>query len=83
MGVEDKAVPLNDSLEQCHLTGISYIHILTHSAHMGMIEESSLCNSFTWIDSLNKFPFNLKKLPYREAAAANIICLCFFCLIGP
>ncbi len=44
MGVEDKAVPLKDSLEQCHLTGISYIHILTHTAHMGMIEESSLCN---------------------------------------
>lgn len=44
MGVEDKAVPLKDSLEQCHVTGISYIHILTHSAHMGMIEESSLCN---------------------------------------
>lgn len=43
MGVEDKAVPIKDSLEQCHLTGISYIHILTHSAHMGMIEESSLC----------------------------------------
>lgn len=46
MGVEDKAVPLKDSLEQCHLTRISYIHILTHSAHMGMIEESSLCNIY-------------------------------------
>jgi pimeloyl-ACP methyl ester carboxylesterase len=45
MGEEDKAVPLKDGLEQCHLPGISYIHILTHSAHMGMIEESSLCNT--------------------------------------
>ena len=45
MGEEDKAVPIKDSLEQCHLPGISYIHILTHSAHMGMIEESNLCNA--------------------------------------
>jgi pimeloyl-ACP methyl ester carboxylesterase len=44
MGEEDKAVPLKDGLEQCHLPWISYIHILTHSAHMGMIEESNLCN---------------------------------------
>ena len=46
MGKEDKAVPLKDALEQCHLPQISYIHILTHSAHMGMIENTSLCNSF-------------------------------------
>ncbi len=46
MGEEDKAVPIKDSLEQCHLPRISYIHILTHAAHMGMIENSFLCNSF-------------------------------------
>jgi pimeloyl-ACP methyl ester carboxylesterase len=46
MGEEDKAVPLRDALEQCHLPQISYIHILTHTAHMGMIENTSLCNSF-------------------------------------
>jgi pimeloyl-ACP methyl ester carboxylesterase len=46
MGEEDKAVTLNDALEQCHLPQISYIHILTHTAHMGMIENTSLCNSF-------------------------------------
>ncbi|HET7000251.1 MAG TPA: alpha/beta hydrolase [Puia sp.] len=46
IGEEDKAVPMKDSLEQCHLPRISYIHILTHTAHMGMIENSSLCNSF-------------------------------------
>ncbi len=46
MGEEDKAVPLKDSLEQCHLPQISYIHILTSAAHMGMIENTSLCNSF-------------------------------------
>jgi pimeloyl-ACP methyl ester carboxylesterase len=45
MGEEDKAVPIKDSLEQCHLPRISYIHILTRTAHMGMIENSSLCNS--------------------------------------
>jgi pimeloyl-ACP methyl ester carboxylesterase len=45
MGEQDKAVPLVDALEQCHLPGISYIHILTHTAHMGMIENTSLCNS--------------------------------------
>jgi pimeloyl-ACP methyl ester carboxylesterase len=44
MGEEDKAVPIRDGLQQCHLPRISYIHILTHSAHMGMIEESNLCN---------------------------------------
>ncbi len=46
MGEEDKAVPIKDSLEQCHLPRISYIHVLTHTAHMGMIENTSLCNSF-------------------------------------
>lgn len=45
MGESDKAVPFKDVLEQCHIPQISYIHILTHSAHMGMIEETSLCNS--------------------------------------
>jgi pimeloyl-ACP methyl ester carboxylesterase len=46
MGKEDKAVPLKDALEQCHLPQIAYIHILTQTAHMGMIENTSLCNSF-------------------------------------
>jgi pimeloyl-ACP methyl ester carboxylesterase len=45
MGEGDKSVPFKDVLEQCHIPQISYIHILTHSAHMGMIEETSLCNS--------------------------------------
>jgi pimeloyl-ACP methyl ester carboxylesterase len=55
MGEEDKAVPLKDALEQCHLPQISYIHILTHTAHMGMIENTSLCNSI--VDRfLEEFP---------------------------
>ena len=45
MGEEDKAVPLKDALEQCHLPRISYIHILTHTAHMGMIESTIQCRT--------------------------------------
>jgi len=45
MGEEDKAVPLKDGLEQCHLPPISYIHILTHTAHMGMIESTNQCQT--------------------------------------
>ncbi|MDP9041035.1 MAG: alpha/beta hydrolase, partial [Bacteroidota bacterium] len=56
MGEEDKAVPIKDALEQCHLPRISYIHILTHTAHMGMIENTSLCSSF--VDRfLSEIPF--------------------------
>ena len=56
MGAEDKAVPIKDSLEQCHIPRISYIHVLTHTAHMGMIENTSLCNSL--IDRfLEQIPF--------------------------
>jgi pimeloyl-ACP methyl ester carboxylesterase len=46
MGEEDPAAPLKDVLEQCHLPRISYIHILAETAHMGMLENTNLCNSF-------------------------------------
>lgn len=39
MGLHDKAVPFEHSLQQAHLPAISYINILKHSAHMGMLEE--------------------------------------------
>lgn len=39
IGKYDKAVPYADSLQQCHLPLISHIHILEHTAHMGMWEE--------------------------------------------
>lgn len=39
MGQHDKAVPFEHSLQQSHLPAISHIHILRHSAHMGMLEE--------------------------------------------
>lgn len=44
MGQYDNAVPLEDSLKQCHLPQKSYIHILDQSGHMGMLEEPDRCN---------------------------------------
>lgn len=44
MGKYDTAVPLEQGLQQCHLPGFSYIHILEHSGHMGMWEEPDLSN---------------------------------------
>jgi len=43
MGEYDKAVPLEQSLRECHLPGISYIYVCTHSAHLGMLEEPEFC----------------------------------------
>jgi pimeloyl-ACP methyl ester carboxylesterase len=44
IGEQDNAVPLQDSLRQCHLPEKSYIHILHHSGHMGMLEEAYISN---------------------------------------
>lgn len=44
MGKYDTAVPLEDALQQCHLPGKSYIHILHESGHMGMLEETGKSN---------------------------------------
>lgn len=46
IGKEDNAVPLQASLEQCHIPAISSVHILQHSGHMGIWEEEKLSNSF-------------------------------------
>lgn len=43
-GKYDNAVPLQDSLKQCHLPSLSYIHILENSGHMGMLEETEKAN---------------------------------------
>ncbi len=43
-GNNDQTILLNDSLRQCHLSDISYFHILQKSAHMGMLEEAELSN---------------------------------------
>jgi len=44
MGEYDTAIPLQQSLEQCHLPDFSYIHIAKNSGHMAMLEESNWSN---------------------------------------
>lgn len=39
LGEHDKAVPFAQGLEQTHMASTTYVHILRHSAHMGMLEE--------------------------------------------
>lgn len=43
-GRHDAAVPCEDALRQSHLPRLSYIHILEHSGHMGMLEEPEESN---------------------------------------
>ena len=50
IGKHDIAVPFEDSLRLCHLPSLSYIHILDHSGHMGMIEDPE-----TSINALKNF----------------------------
>ncbi|MBL7722838.1 MAG: alpha/beta hydrolase [Chitinophagaceae bacterium] len=44
IGKYDNAVSPADTLKQCHLPGISYIHMLNQSGHMGMLEEPQQSN---------------------------------------
>jgi pimeloyl-ACP methyl ester carboxylesterase len=44
IGEYDKAIPFEQSMQQCYLPNISYITILRNSAHMGMFEESDKVN---------------------------------------
>jgi pimeloyl-ACP methyl ester carboxylesterase len=46
IGKGDNAVPLQPSLEQCHLPSIACIKILQNSGHMGMWEEKNKANIF-------------------------------------
>jgi pimeloyl-ACP methyl ester carboxylesterase len=43
LGEHDTAIPLADGLKQSHMPRLSYIHILSNSGHMGMIEETQKC----------------------------------------
>jgi pimeloyl-ACP methyl ester carboxylesterase len=43
IGEKDQSIPLQQSLQQCHLPVLAHIHILPNAAHMGMLEESELC----------------------------------------
>lgn len=44
IGEHDKAVPFKQSMQQCYLPNMAYIHILRNSAHMGMMEETEKLN---------------------------------------
>jgi pimeloyl-ACP methyl ester carboxylesterase len=46
LGKLDTAVPYEQGLQQCYMPGLSYIHTLEHSGHMGMWEEPALSNVF-------------------------------------
>lgn len=43
IGAYDQAVSPADSLAQSHLPDLSYIHLLKHAGHMGMLEETTEC----------------------------------------
>lgn len=45
IGIEDQAVLPEHTLQQSHLPPLSHIHILHHSAHMGMLEQPDLSNN--------------------------------------
>lgn len=45
LGRQDAVIPLEQGLQQVSLPGISYIHILEHSGHMGMREEPDVSNN--------------------------------------
>jgi pimeloyl-ACP methyl ester carboxylesterase len=45
IGAFDKAAPMQDVLQQVHLPAQSHVHILRHTAHMGMFEEPDRFNN--------------------------------------
>ena len=45
IGEKDTTIPLQISLQQCHLPLISHVHILQDAAHMGMIEDAEKCSN--------------------------------------
>lgn len=46
IGKQDPVIPLQASLQQCHIPSFSSIHILQNSAHVGMWEEESMSNIY-------------------------------------
>jgi pimeloyl-ACP methyl ester carboxylesterase len=46
IGKKDNTVPLQASLEQCHMPSVSRIKILQNSGHMGMWEEKREATTF-------------------------------------
>ncbi|HVT86550.1 MAG TPA: alpha/beta hydrolase [Chitinophagaceae bacterium] len=45
IGQYDNAIPMNDLLKQSHLPDKAFIHILSGSGHMGMMEETEKSNA--------------------------------------
>ncbi|MET0462087.1 MAG: alpha/beta hydrolase [Chitinophagaceae bacterium] len=45
IGEFDAAVSPDDSLQQSYIPSVSYVHLLKHSAHMGMLEEKDISNA--------------------------------------
>lgn len=45
IGEHDKAIPFDQSMQQCYLPAQSQVHILRNSAHMGMWEETQKANN--------------------------------------
>jgi pimeloyl-ACP methyl ester carboxylesterase len=45
IGEHDKAIPFEQSMQQCYLPAQSHVHILRNSAHMGMWEETDKVNT--------------------------------------
>jgi pimeloyl-ACP methyl ester carboxylesterase len=45
-GEHDTAIPVGHVMQQSYLPSLSYIHLLKHSGHMGMLEEQELSNRF-------------------------------------
>ncbi len=45
IGEHDKAVPFEQSMQQCYLPNLAHILILRNSAHMGMFEETDKLNN--------------------------------------
>lgn len=45
IGQYDNAVPFTQSMQQCYLPNQSHVHVLRHSAHMGMWEETARVNN--------------------------------------
>lgn len=46
IGVHDTSVPLEISLQQCHIPKNSTVHFLQHSGHVGMWEESNVATQY-------------------------------------
>jgi pimeloyl-ACP methyl ester carboxylesterase len=65
-GKEDPAVPLETTLQQCHLPEDSMVHFLGHVGHMGMFERTSRTR-----DALVKFAERLAPANAQKYRSAN------------